>query len=162
MAFKCLECGHIFEDGEEARWTEAHGEQFSGCPLCRGEYEETKPCKHCGSEKLDDELYEGWCEDCLREQITYDTFFDYCEANNDDHYLDIFVMSDLLGGMDCPKWISWDFHQLMIDTYKRRVANAKLLPVDDFLPDCIRFIMDDDGSIGRDNFADWLNGKGVK
>ena len=27
---------------------------------------------------------------------------------------------------------------------------------------CIRFIMDDDGSIGRENYADWLNKREVK
>ena len=31
-----------------------------------------------------------------------------------------------------------------------------------FLTDCIRFIMDDDGSIGRENYADWLNKREVK
>jgi hypothetical protein len=31
--------------------------------------------------------------------------------------------------------------------------------VDDFLVSCIRFIMDDDGSIGRENYANWLNSK---
>ena len=30
---------------------------------------------------------------------------------------------------------------------------------DEFLDSCIRFIMDDDGSIGRENYADWLNNK---
>jgi predicted nucleic acid-binding Zn-ribbon protein len=24
MTFKCLECGHIFEDGEQAIWEEHH------------------------------------------------------------------------------------------------------------------------------------------
>ena len=51
----------------------------------------------------------------------------------------------------------------MIETYKRGVADAKLLGGRfDFLEDCIRFVMDDDGSIGRDNYADWLNKKEVK
>lgn len=44
--FRCLDCGHVFEAGEESRWVERHGfhsgpyEKWSGCPLCRGAYEE--------------------------------------------------------------------------------------------------------------------------
>ena len=72
-------------------------------------------------------------------------------------------MSELLGGMDCPKNVSYDFHQLMIDTYKRRVAEARLFGKSgEILSACIRFIMDDDGSIGRENYADWLNKREVK
>ena len=107
------------------------------------------------------------CEKCLRETINYDTFFEYCEANKDEQYLDIFVMYELLGGMDCPKNVSWDFHQLMIDTYKARIEAIKSAITEtyrkciDILPSCIRFIMDDDGSIGMENYADWLNNRKV-
>ena len=164
MMYRCCSCGTLFEEGEQAVWEETHGldstpyEKFSGCPVCKGDYEEVRQCKECGDWHTDDELYDGWCESCLRNTINYDTFFEYCEANKDDHYLDVFVMDDLLGGMDCPDNISKEFHQLMIETYKRTVANAKLLGEKfGFLADCIRFIMDDDGSIGRENYADWLN-----
>lgn len=75
MAFKCLECGHIFDYGEELRWEECVGtygespafEKHSGCPLCKGEYEETKRCEICGSEHLDDELFGGVCKECIDE-----------------------------------------------------------------------------------------------
>ena len=166
MMFKCCECGHLFEEGEQAEWYENQGEchgvtameRFSGCPVCKGDYEEVHQCKECGEWYTEDELYDGWCEKCLRETINYDTFFEYCEANKDEQYLDSFMMFYLLGGMDCPDKVSPEFHQLMVETYKRRVADAKLLGGRfDFLADCIRFIMDDDGSIGRENYADWLN-----
>ena len=169
--FKCCECGHLFEDGEQAVWYENQGEchgvtameRFSGCPLCHGDYEEVYQCKECGDWHSEDELYDSWCERCLRETINYDTFFGYCEDNKDERYLDIFVMADLLGGMDCPDNISPEFHQLVVETYKRRVADAKLLKGKfDFLADCIRFIMDDDGSIGREIYAEWLNERDVK
>ena len=164
--YKCTECGHLFEEGEQAVWYENQGEchgvtameRFSGCPVCKGDYEEVHQCKKCGEWKYDDELYDGWCEKCLRDTINYDTFFEYCEANKDWQYLDIFMMSELLGGMDCPRNISTEFHQLMVETYKRRVADAKLLKGKfDFLADCVRFVMDDDGSIGREIYAEWLN-----
>ena len=75
MAFKCLACGHIFEEGEQAGWEEHHpygmgyaAEEFSGCPICNGEYEETKQCKICGGEFLEDELNGGLvCDDCVEE-----------------------------------------------------------------------------------------------
>lgn len=167
--YKCCECGNLFEEGEQAVWEETHGldsppyEKWSGCPICKGDYEEVHQCKGCGDWHTDDELYDGWCEKCLRETINYDTFFEYCEANKDEQYLDIFVLSELLGGMDCPHNISSEFHQLMIEIYKRAVANVKLLKGEfGFLADCTRFIMDDDGSIGRENYADWLNERGGK
>ena len=65
--YKCLGCGHIFEKGEESVWLESRGECFGfqshekmqGCPLCGGDFQETKPCKICGSEHLEDELNEN-------------------------------------------------------------------------------------------------------
>ena len=138
-------------------------EKFGGCPMCKGDYEEVHQCKECDEWHTEDELYDGWCENCLRETINYDTFFEYCEANKDEQYLDIFVMSELLGGMDCPDNVSYEFHQLMIDTYQKNVRYAmESEELFGFMPSCIRFIMDDDGSIGRENYADWLNKREVK
>ncbi len=162
--YRCAECGNLFEEGEQATWEERHGldsppyEKWSGCPVCKGDYEEVYRCEECGDWHSEDELYDGWCEKCLRDTINYDTFFEYCEANKDEHYLEIFVMFYLMGGMDCPDNISIEFHQLMIETYKRRVAIAKMLGEKfGFLEKCVCFIMDDDGHSGRENYADWLN-----
>ena len=78
MAYKCLECGHIFEEGEQVRWEERHGldsppyEKHCGCPVCKGSFEETKQCKICGGEFLKDELNGGCvCDECIN---------DYCKA----------------------------------------------------------------------------------
>ena len=75
MAFKCLDCGHIFEEGEQSRWEEHYpygmgyaAEEFSGCPICNGDFEETKQCEICGGEFLEDELNGGCvCDDCVEE-----------------------------------------------------------------------------------------------
>lgn len=83
MAYKCLECGHIFEEGEQARWSENRGEYWgspcsenmSGCPRCKGDYEETTLCEICGSEHLEDELNGGACHECIDE---YRKNFDVC------------------------------------------------------------------------------------
>ena len=82
MMFRCESCGHLFEEGEQATWEERHGldsppyEKWSGCPVCRGGYEEVHQCKECGGWHTDDELYDGLCEKCLRETINYDTIFE--------------------------------------------------------------------------------------
>ena len=160
MMYRCVECGHLFEDGEQVRWTEDHGEEWSGCPICKSEYEEVRICKNCGKWHTKNELFDGWCESCLIEQIDYDTFFEYCEAHKDENYLDLFVMSYMLS-MKCPNYISVEFHQLMIETYKQKVEFAKFTNYH-FLKSCIRFIMEDDGDIGKDTFAYWLNKREVK
>ena len=167
---KCTDCGYVFDFEDRTVVKESHGfddgfyETFSCCPNCGGDFEDAVDCCECGETFTENELYSGWCEKCLRETINYDTFFEYCEANKDENYLDIFVMSEFLD-MDMPKNSSYDFHQLMIRIYKERVDGIRVdinllgKSHDEFLSACIRFIMDDDGSIGRENYADWLNSK---
>ena len=172
---KCTDCGYVFDYEDRTVVKESHGfddgfyETFSCCPNCGGDFEDAVDCCECGETFTENELYDGWCEKCLRETINYDTFFEYCEANKDEQYLDIFVMSELLGGMDCPKHSTVEFHSLMVDYYNRIVSLDKDVESIcggksslNFLDACIRFIMEDDGSIGRENYADWLNKREVK
>ena len=170
---KCADCGYVFDYEDRTVVKEIHGfndgfyETFSCCPNCGGDFEDASDCCECGEAFTDDELYSGWCEKCLRETINYDTFFAYCEANKDENYLDIFVMSEFLD-MDMPKHSSYAFHQLMIRLYADHLESIDIdkslfgKSHDEFLDACIRFIMDDDGSIGRENYADWLNKREVK
>lgn len=89
MAYKCLDCGHIFEEGEQAVWYETHGldtppyEKWSGCPLCKGSYEKTIQCDICGSEHLKEELSGGVCEECI-ESYRYDINICYEIGKKDD------------------------------------------------------------------------------
>lgn len=170
---KCADCGYVFNYDDAGSVRESHWldgeymgyETFLVCPNCGGDFEDAADCCECGEAFTENELYDGWCEKCLRETINYDTFFEYCEANKDKNYLDTFVMCYLLNCDEVPKYPSWDFHQLMIATYNnyvRSIKEAKAVGskcVFDVLEDCIRFIMDDDGSIGKENYADWLNSK---
>ena len=76
MALKCYDCGHIFDECECNNWVEPHGEALSGCPLCSGGYGETKPCKTCGGDFLEEELNgNGICDECIDE---YSKDFDTC------------------------------------------------------------------------------------
>lgn len=79
----CLECGHHFEDGEEAIWEEQHGledgpyEKMSGCPICESAYAVAGRCKKCGHDFLEDNLYSGLCKKCLIESALPETTADY-------------------------------------------------------------------------------------
>ena len=171
---KCTSCNYVFDYEDRTVVKESHGfddgfyETFSCCPNCGGDFEDAIECHECGEAFTEDEIYgDKWCEKCLRKTINYDTFFEYCEANKDENYLDIFVMSEFLD-MDMPKHSSYDFHQLMIRLYREKVEGIRIdinlfgKSHDEFLDACIRFIMDDDGEIGRENYADWLNKREVK
>lgn len=176
MMYRCCECGNLFEEGEQDVWYENQGEchgvtameRFSGCPVCHEDYEEVRQCKGCGEWHTDDELYDGWCEKCLLESINYDTFFEYCEANKDEQYLNTFVMYEILNCEYVQKYSSYEFHELMVQVYKERVENIKRdkemfgKSYSEIIDACIRFVMDDDGSIGRENYADWLNKREAK
>lgn len=75
MTYKCLECGHIFDEGEQRESRECIGEYWGrpvyedsdGCPCCGGAYEMTVECEICDGEHLEDELTSGVCEECLKE-----------------------------------------------------------------------------------------------
>ena len=168
---KCTDCGYVFDYEDRTVVNESHGfndgfyETFSCCPNCGGDFEDAADCCECGEAFTENELYSGWCEKCLRETINYDTFFEYCEANKDEQYLDTFVMCEILNCEYVPKYSSYEFHGLMVEVYKERVEQIKLdkamfgKTYAEIIDACIRFIMDDDGSIGRENYADWLNSK---
>ena len=73
--YKCCDCGHIFEDGEEKKISECVGEyggspayeEYTACPVCNGSYEEIKPCKICGS--YDHDYDEDFCELCKKDVL---------------------------------------------------------------------------------------------
>lgn len=82
--YRCFECGHLFEQGEEKRWIEKHGlssppyEEMRGCPNCSGSYFEIEPCKICGSyNHYEDEDFCGECQKKVKnkfEKLLSDNF----------------------------------------------------------------------------------------
>ncbi len=152
MAYRCLDCGHIFEEGEQAQWDEDCGEfwgvdcskKMSGCPLCKGEYEETVPCKICGSEHLEEELNGGVCNECIDEyRKDFDACYDLCLCESTEikinsllaSLLDIADIEQILkeylkkkwGEIDCSKFIDEDiswFGEKLAEEVKKN-ENAK-------------------------------------
>lgn len=90
MPFVCYDCGHIFEDGEQAHRNENRGEYWgsscsedvSCCPLCGGEYAKSVPCAICGSEHLEEELSGGVCDECI-DEYKYNIDMCYKIGSND-------------------------------------------------------------------------------
>lgn len=76
MWYKCCECGHLFEEGEQARWREDRGEFWGepcsemvyGCPICKGEYQKAEKCQICGKLEFKEDLNSGVCNDCIDER----------------------------------------------------------------------------------------------
>jgi RecJ-like exonuclease len=75
--FKCTDCGHLFEYGEEKIQKENHGEEWSVCPCCGGDYEEIMPCKICGS--YEHEQNEKFCNEC--KEKTKNKFVAFIDEN---------------------------------------------------------------------------------
>lgn len=82
--YKCLGCGHIFEEPKQYSEDRTPGgaceggsfiEHYTGCPVCSGAYEEAKQCEICGEYFTSDELTDtteyinGGCGDCCEQCI---------------------------------------------------------------------------------------------
>ena len=156
--YRCLNCGHLFEDSEEANIREAHGEAFSACPVCHGDYMEVKPCEKCGGWFFEDDLFGGLCADCIRERVTYENFLAYLMDTN--------LLPDFMFGKfwdsSVPKTISEKLKEDLRIFFLRQKADDLLCDKTDFLGLCQEFVMEDDGDFGREDYAKWLIRKGVK
>ncbi len=155
----CLECGHHFEDGEEAIWEEQHGledslyEKMSGCPICNSAYAVAGRCRKCGHDFLEDNLYSGLCKKCLTELALPETTADYvhdrhlsCSFYSEFYDGKIERMSDSLeeilrGGM---------LQQAAVEKLKRELSTIKK---------CVRYIMSDEAATY--DFSQWLQERGV-
>ena len=75
MMFKCIDCGHIFEEGEEGVYYDDRGEfwgvpcreRIMCCPVCYGDYDEAVECERCGEWFYEEELTDGLCKNCREE-----------------------------------------------------------------------------------------------
>lgn len=151
--YKCVECGNIFDDGEQRTVREDYGETISVCPVCGGAYEEAYNCIKCGDVFLINELNEHICSDCLRDAVTYDTALEYLNAKNE---LVMFMVGCFYESDWTPHKPSEAFRAAMEENYRRMKCNDLLTDKETFL-NCIRsFILEDECSKGE--FAKWLKG----
>lgn len=153
MMYRCESCGHLFEEGEQAVWYERHGldtppyEQWDGCPICKGDFEEVHQCKDCGDWHTEDELWGGYCFDCLKEKCTQEIAIDYIIDTTD--YLEHFSFT-VLFKIDPPKETSWELRETLKEIVKEQATEKELKD----------YIFED--IYTADDFADWLNKREVK
>ena len=152
--YKCDNCGHLFDDGEQAVWKESRGEcwgtacseTFTGCPICKCEYEEVFSCKICGDWHTKDELTNGLCDQCIEDSIGYRNFLDFMvetESLRDFLTKSVWEKMDMVG--------MFYFKQAEDELGKRN-----------FLQTCKSYIMENRHEIGKEDFVEWLNKKEVK
>lgn len=165
--FKCLnrDCEHIFDAGEEWRDVEYHagdegpGETLWGCPICHCAAEETVHCVSCLGEHLADELYDGWCEWCLREAVTFDNFREYlCSTDGGGHNYAAGLrhfMFEIVLDTSVPEMIGERTTEALLVVYDLKKRN------EEFIETCRKYVMDGDDEMSRDNsrcdYAEWLN-----
>lgn len=149
MDFKCLECGHVFPGSDVSHWRESHGERMTGCPLCRGAFEEVVHCRECGGYFLEDELYEGFCKACLVESMTHTNLLLYM-AENDLEWN--FYANFLFDRDDLLCFLRHVFSN-MIKEDKIYKAMGRRWPEAQEL--CIEFVTD--GVHGLRDYAEWYN-----
>ena len=149
MIYKCCECGHLFEDGEESHWVEDYGEEFSGCPVCGGTYEETVQCRGCESHHIDVDLYAGYCIGCIGKAMDKTTMTDYLKDKDLEtaFYLEEFYKSSI-------HVASEELIELARGGFLQRVALEKLKGGEDSLAALRKFIVED--ACGIYEFAEWL------
>lgn len=174
----CTDCGHIFEDGEEAIREEKHpygdttaSEYFSVCPVCGGDFETAQTCKKCGGAFLEGELIGGYyCEECLQEALTAENFLRFAEyadkhlGESELHTVEHFMLVWVYGVSDNDiKGSSKDFRALMMAEFKNAVEAhnraAKYGADDKFLEQIWQYM--EDYKI-LDCFAEWLYDEEVR
>lgn len=151
--YRCVECEHLFEDGEELIYTESHGEKLKVCPCCRGGFEVVHQCDKCRNWFSEDELYEGMCADCLAGQICYGTALKYFQSR--DIVVD-FMVGKWYEEKVVPSKPSEKLKEAMEQNFKRTAAEEMLLDRHSFYKAIAEYIMEDDGNMGKQDFAEFL------
>lgn len=166
MFYKCEDCGNIFEEGEQATWSENLGEHFGapyreerdGCPMCHGDYHELYECRECGSYFEKEELHEGCCYECLDCLIDYDIVLEYLNNRNDGLIDFYFEYLEVDPGSNFKS--SFHFEREIEEWFLRMKLNDKILEKKEFFEVCRSFIMSSSEEIYY--FADWYFNNKIK
>lgn len=153
----CNNCRQFFSDYEIVTKKGELGEPLACCPFCGvDDLSDTVTCKGCGEDFLEDDLSSGFCIDCLWDSIDYDITLAYLK---DEGLLAEFIVGFIFGA-DVPKRSSLSFDNFLEETFKRMVANDKLLGWHEFLDKCRDFCIPkkDNGFCSESNdFAEWYD-----
>ena len=145
--YVCENCGAIFEEGGFREVRDTHGfsdgyaEIVCECPVCDSQSIVTQyECAECREPFDEDELYAGFCADCLRLQCAWDRAIAYLKQRN------------LVGAFFC-WWLNGDnqpdsFKMDFLCMAEEYIQNNKS---DGTLAVLQSYIMDD-----KSDFADWL------
>lgn len=158
--YKCLDCEHVFEDDEKATVFETlpgdiqTSELFFVCPKCGGDFEETRRCQKCLGEFLEDELIGGcYCEECLRDMLTFENFLEFATSGNGVDILEDFVFTKIFGLSDVPSESSPSLKIWCRIIYNHINQNIAMKIVEKYM---------DEFPTLWDDFAEYLYGKEVK
>lgn len=141
MSYKCLECGHIFEEGEELNIREDYG-ITSCCPICKGRYAIAARCEECGAVYLYEELNGGYlCDECVEDyKDDLSTCFYIGESAKEQRYIN---------GLFCELFTIKEIEAILYEKVDNLIFEGKI--------NCLPFINSD-----RDWFAERICKEGVK
>jgi len=96
----CDCCSRVFEEPRRAeeRHNENYSEPLALCPYCDwGTPVKAERCRQCGEWFAEDDINNGFCEDCLTESLTLDSFLSYATSDDDDNILEEFMFQWIYG-----------------------------------------------------------------
>lgn len=154
----CNCCGNIFEDGEQSFWTEEHGETFSGCPVCKGDFSVLHRCEKCREIEDEDNLFFGLCSHCIKESITLESFREFLSQT--DTGLLNFIFSRVFECYDIPAGGNDELYDFVKRVFVRKSYEDALNNSTEFLDKCSSYIFSD--KMMTKAFAYWLKERGEK
>ena len=138
MKYCCLSCNSVFT-------SDSLGAEHYECPVCGDDLEEMDECFLCGDLFIKENLYGGYCEQCLRDSLTEFTAERYL---SDTGYL-VQFMCEYVWEMDRVPECNDRFRALCMAQFVQDYKSLRHLVE--------QFIMDDDGDGGRDDYARWYS-----
>lgn len=131
----CVECGHLFEDGEERTSREYRGEchgfpayeTISSCPMCGGDFENAKYCDNCDEWYAECDLSNGYCFNCIN---SFKNDWQMCLKINDNIREPMELNSFLASVFDVS-----EIEQILLEKLKEK---ASIKPID-----CSNYILGD-------------------
>lgn len=154
----CNKCGNVLDDLPtedyhhdpfDYRLTETF--QCTDCH-CGGEYQEAISCDICGRYYLEEQLRDGWCLHCIKENTTTETMLQYINQDSD-------IQKDFYIGVQFDHWIC--HHDAIPDGLLQFCKNRfdsllELASLDPFFEIYVQITLWDFISYDTDHFHCWL------